>query len=80
MRGQNKKPPVPSSGTKGYSFRGTTQIRALGRALEAPVTVGVRPCLHGGSRVNQTGRPQSGLQPVTRPLLAAYRGYFPVHR
>ena len=38
--GKKKRPSAPKSGTKGRSFRGTTQIRARRRALEAPVTEG----------------------------------------
>ena len=76
-RFSNKKALRPPYGTKGHCFRGTTQIRALGRALAAPVTEGLRSCLHDGSRANQTAPPQSGLQPVTGPLLAALTVIFP---
>ena len=75
--GDKKRASVPSIGTKGCSFRGTTQIRAGRHALDAPVTEGLRPCLHGGSRANQTVPPQSGLQPVTGPLLAVLTVIFP---
>lgn len=53
----NKKALRPISWDERQSFRGTTQIRTFAkRTLEAPVTVGIRPCLRGGSRANQTKR------------------------
>ena len=74
-----RKPPVPELGRKAASFRGTTQIRALGRALEAPVTEGgpaVSPRRLPGE---PNGASRRGLQPAALPLLARRDRYFPVH-
>ena len=67
-------------GRKAASFRGTTQIRALGRALEAPVTEGgpaVSPRRLPGE---PNGAARMGFQPAAHPLLARRDRYFPVHR
>ena len=66
-------------GRKAASFRGTTQIRALGRALEAPVTEGgpaVSPRRLPGE---PNGAARMGFQPAAHPLLARRDRYFPVH-
>ena len=79
--GEIKRPFVPNIGTKGmFPFRGTTQIRARRRALEAPVT-------EGGPAVSPRRLPgepndtrQGGFQPAAASLLGAQTRYFPVHR
>ncbi len=79
-KGKTKEPSVPNHGTEGKSFRGTTQIRAKGRALKAPVTEGgpaVSPRRLPGE---PNGASQTGLQPAAHPLLARRDRYFPVHR
>lgn len=70
----------PHYGTKGEPFRGTTQIHAVRRALEAPVTEGgpaVSPRQLPGE---PNGASQTGFQPVAHPLLVKRDRYFPVHR